>query len=439
MDTKYARNGDIHIAYQVIGTGSVDLLFVPGWYSHVEIGWEMPAYARFLERLASFSRLIVLDKRGTGASDRSVPSLALEEQLDDVGSVLDAAGSERPFLFGSNDGGALSLLFAATYPQRARAVITLGTVARMMAADDYPMGRSEEWMSTMSDLIEAAWGDVEANAALARLTNPSADDALIEWAIKWSRAASSPGTNLAILDMYRSIDLRPVLPSVGVPVLVLHRSHDLIVEPEQGRYLAAHLPDARFVEVPGADFFPVGELDPIADEIQEFVTGTRAVFDPDRVFATILFTDFVDSTKQSAQLGDRAWRDLLNRHDDIAHRQLDRFRGRWLKQTGDGLVASFDGPGRAIRCAVAIREAVSGLGLTIRGGLHAGEVEIRGQDLSGIAMSIGSRVMALAAAGEILVSSTVKDLVAGSGIAFSDRGTHALKGVPGEWRLYEVA
>ena len=437
-DTKYALSTDIHIAYQVVGSGSVDLFFVPGWFTHVELGWEFPPYARFLERLASFSRLIVMDKRGTGASDRAVPSLALEDQLDDLRAVLDAAESEREFFFGTMEGGGLSLLFAAMYPERVLGVVTYETLARMMRADDYPWGTTREEQEFMIENVMRGWSDTEFNRKLAREYNPGMGNTELDWAIRWSRAAASPGTAKALMRMYMSIDIRAVLPSVKAPVLVVNQLGSRIVGPDHGRYLAEHLPNARFVGIPGASFFPGGALEQLAEEIEEFVTGTRGHLDADRVFATILYTDFVGSTRQTAEIGDRPWRDLLDRHDDIARRQLERFRGALVKHTGDGIVATFDGPGRAIRCAAAIRDAVDGLGLTLRIGVHAGEVEQRGEELAGIAMSIGVRVMELAGPGEILVSNTVKDLVVGSGLEFDDRGSHELKGVPGSWRLYAV-
>ena len=436
--TKYARNGDIHIAYQVIGEGIDDLLSIPGWLSHIELGWELPANARFHKRLASFSRLVMMDKRGSGASDRAVPSLSLEDQLDDVRAVLDDVGSERCFIFGTMDGGAIALLFAATYPERVRGVITHASRARFLEASDYPWGTSEQELEAMIQALPQGWSDDVANRQIARTFNPKADEAFLDWAFRSMRAAGSPGTASALMRMYGSIDLRAVLPSVNVPVLVLNQLEDVYTSVEHAQYLAEHLPNARFVGLPGSDFFPISNWSSIADEIQEFVTGTRGSDEPDTVFATLLFTDFVGSTKQQAELGDRAWGELLDAHDDIVNRQLERFRGRFIKSTGDGLIATFDGPGRAIRCATAIREAVAGLGLSLRTGVHAGEVQSRGADMSGLAMTIGSRIMDKAQPDEILVSGTVKDLVVGSGVEFAERGVHALKGVPGEWRLYEV-
>jgi len=439
---RWAKNGDVHIAYQVVGDGPVDLLYIPGWVTHLQTLWEWGPSARFLERLASFSRLIVLDKRGMGASDRRVASLALEDQVDDVLAVLDATGSHRPVLFGANDGGAIAMLFAAAHPDRTQALAVFSTRARFAVAPDYPWGGTPEWIESMTSGTVAAWLDDFSRTEMNRLFNPAwdTDEGFRRFSTNLARYAASPGGVRDLLETYASIDLRAVLPAISAPTLVLGRADDPLNPTPHSTYIADRIPGAHYVELPGTEpFLPSGDVDCVVDEIQEFVTGSRAAPDLDRVLATVLYTDFVGSTDQSARLGDRAWRELLDRHDDIARREIERFRGRWIKHTGDGLIAAFDGPARGIKCAAEIRDAVRALGLEIRSGLHTGEVELRGDDLSGMAMNIGARVMACADGGEVLVSSTVKDLVVGSGIEFAEREARTLKGVPGEWRLYAVS
>ena len=442
-EIKYTRNGDVHIAYQVVGDCPIDLVYIAGQVSHVEAIWDLPRYARFLERLASFSRLIIYDKRGTGASDRAVDLHSIEEQMDDLRSVMDAAGSERAVLFGAQDGASIAMLFAATYPARTQALVTFATWARFMSAPDYPLGLRADWADRLTKDIEAAFGDRSANERLAVATNPSlADDfETLDFMMRLGKLSTSPSTGMALLRMYMGSDLRAVLPTISVPTLVLARSDDVSpFGPTHARYVAEHIPGATYVEVPGRDpFIPAGDLDVLAGEIEEFVTGARHADEADRVLATVLFTDFVDSTRRSAAAGDRAWNEVLDRHDQLVRRELDRFRGLLVRNTGDGVLARFDGPARAIRCATTMRRSVEALGIDLRAGLHAGEVELRGPDPRGIAMHIGARVMESADAGEILVSQTVKDLVAGSGLEFREHGTHTLKGVPGEWRLFVVA
>jgi class 3 adenylate cyclase/pimeloyl-ACP methyl ester carboxylesterase len=439
--TRYARNGDIHLAYQVTGDGPIDLVYIAGQVSHLEAIWDLPKYARFLERLASFSRLIVYDKRGTGASDRAVDLHSIEEQMDDLRCVMDAAGSERAVLFGAQDGASIAMIFAATYPARTKALITFSTRSRFMEAPDYPWGLRPKWAERLTKDIEAAFGDRQANEFLAIGTNPSlaGDPETLDFMMRLGKLSTSPSTGMALLSMYMAADLRPVLPAVSVPTLVLARSDDAQFGPPHARYIAERVPGAKYVEIPGADpFIPAGDLDVITDEIEEFVTGARHAAEIERVLATILYTDFVESTRRSAELGDRAWSDVIDRHDQIVERELERFRGQMVRHTGDGVLARFDGPARGIKCATLIRESVATLGVDIRAGLHTGEVELRGPEPRGIAMNIGARVMETAGAGEILVSQTVKDLVFGSGIEFADRGTHELKGVPGEWHLFAV-
>jgi class 3 adenylate cyclase/pimeloyl-ACP methyl ester carboxylesterase len=441
MDTRYARNGDAHIAYQVVGNGPVDLVYIAGQVSHCETIWELPRYKAFLDRLQSFSRLIIYDKRGTGASDRAVDLHSLDDQMDDLRAVLDVAGSEDAFLFGAQDGASIAIMFAATYPARVRGLVTFSTWARFMSAPDYPWGLDEPTLELLMSAIERAWGDREMNMRLAAGTNPSLknDPETMDFLMRLARVATTPGTGKALMDMYTRIDLRPVLPTVSVPTLTIARTDDLNFGPPQARYIADHVEHGRFVEIPGADpFIPCGDLDPIADEIEEFVTGSRHVSTRDRVLATVLFTDFVESTRHSAELGDRAWTELMDRHDALVRRELDRYRGHFVRHRGDGVLATFDGPARGIHCAKEIRGATASIGLQIRSGLHTGEVELRGDDPRGIAMNIGARVMEQAAGGEVLVSQTVKDLVAGSGIAFVEAGTFELRGVPGNWNLYRV-
>jgi pimeloyl-ACP methyl ester carboxylesterase len=436
-ETRYAKSGDIHIAYQAVGSGPLDLVLVPGFISHVELQWQNPRLAHMLQRLASFSRLIIFDKPGTGLSDRLTAIPTLEQRMDHVRAVMDAVGSERAALFGISEGGPMSVLFAATYPQRTSALILYGTYARRMWAPDFPWGRTDVELAAILERMERDWGrDLDLD-----LWAPSiARDADARRAVAaYCRHAASPGAAATILRLTEQIDVRHVLPVVRVPTLVMHKRGDRVTRFEQGRYLAEHIDGARFVELAGDDHMPwVGNGDAIIDEVEEFLTGIRPS-DTDRVLATILFTDIVGSTERAIALGDRQWRELLERYYSIARRELTRFRGREIDTAGDGLFAAFDGPARAIRCASRLRDEVRPLGIEVRSGLHAGECEVLGEKISGVAVHIGARVAAAAAAGEVLVSNTVKDLVAGAGIRFESRGTHILKGVPGEWPLFVVA
>jgi pimeloyl-ACP methyl ester carboxylesterase/class 3 adenylate cyclase len=429
-ETRYAKSGDVHIAYQVVGSGPTDLVLVPGFISHIEEWWEEPLSARFLERLASFSRLILFDKRGTGLSDREAGVPTLEQRMDDVRAVLAAAGSERAAVLGVSEGGAMSALFAATYPERTAALVLYGTFAEFCSWVPTP-----EHLEHFLHAIDEGWGT---GRSLPHFAPSVADDSRFRrWWARYERLGASPGAAMALMRMNSEIDVRHVLPAIRVPTLVLHRTGDVTVDVEAGRYQAAHIPGATYVELPGVDHLPfVGDAEAVLDEIEEFLTGARPVAEPDRVLATVLFTDVVGSTELAARLGDRRWRDLLDAHHAAVRRQLDRFRGREVKTVGDGFLATFDGPARAIRCADAIRASVRTLGLEVRAGLHTGEVELIGDDVGGIAIHVGARVAALAGPGEVLVSSTVKDLVAGSGLRFEDRGTHRLKGVPEGWRLF---
>jgi class 3 adenylate cyclase/pimeloyl-ACP methyl ester carboxylesterase len=436
-ETKYAKSGDLHIAYQVMGSGPVDLVLIPGWIFPIEVFQDEPHAARGNERFASFSRLITLDKRGTGQSDR-VPNIpTLEERMDDVRAVMDDAGSDRAVLFGNYDGSAMCALFAATYPERTAALILYGSVARWMCDADTPWGWTEEVLESVLESIETMWGKGELVGMLA----PSmvGDPAFKQWLARSERVGASPGAAKAFVRMNAEIDVRNVLPTISVPTLVLQRTGTAMLPVEAGRYVAARIPKAKYVEFPGDDILPfIGDSASIADEIEEFVTGTRPQPPTDRILATVLFTDLVGSTEKANVLGDRQWRELLDRHDAIVEAQINRFRGRLIKSTGDGILATFDGPARAINCACAIRDGVRSLSIEIRSGLHTGEIEIRGEDVGGIAVNMGARVSALAAPGEVLVSRTVVDLVAGSGIEFVDQGDHNLKGVPGPCRLFAV-
>jgi pimeloyl-ACP methyl ester carboxylesterase len=441
-EIRYAQNGDVHIAYQTIGDGPLDIVFVDGFITHLGAQWEDLAYRRFAERLASFARVILFDKRGMGLSDR-VAAGTLEERMDDVGAVMEAVGSERAALIGVSEGGPMSILFAATYPERTHSLILCGAEVKEEITDDWPWGEStraehEEWVRAVPE----RWGTIEmARAVVAGVMPSAADDQGAAEA--WRRIlvdGASPGAAIAFVDMAFGIDVRSIVPSVDVPTLIVHTSGDKICRVENARWLAEHLPGAHYVELEGEDHVPWGEnADEIHAEIQEFLTGVREPHAPERVLATILFTDIVGSTERAHELGDRRWAELLERHHASIRRELARYRGREIDTAGDGFFAAFDGPARAIRCARAAVESIRGIGLDIRAGLHTGECEVMGDSLGGIAVHIGARVASQAGAGEILVSSTVRDLVAGSGVEFKDRGLAVLKGVPGEWRLYAVA
>ena len=438
--TRYARSGEISIAYQVVGDKGFDLIWVPGWISNVEESWEVPEYAHFLHRLASFSRLILFDKRGTGLSDRvsndRLPTL--EQRMDDLRAVLDAAGSTRAAVFGASEGGNLSILFAAAHPERVHALVLQAVYAKRLWSADYPWAPTAEQRELDTHLIEREWAGEMDVSQLA----PSAaeDQALMQRITTFFRRSASPGAAVALSRMNAQIDTRSVLPTIRVPTLVIQRIGDLEVNAEEERWIASQIPGATYVELPGDDHLPwIGDSDGLLDEVQEFLTGARRGPDPDRILATVLFTDIVGSTERAAAVGDGRWRELLAAHHAVVRDQLDRWQGREIDTTGDGFLASFDGPARAIRCACAIRDQVRTLGLEIRAGLHTGECERVGARLAGLAVHTGARVAALAAPGEVLVSQTVKDLVAGSGIEFDSRGLHLLKGVPGEWYLYAIA
>jgi pimeloyl-ACP methyl ester carboxylesterase len=439
-ETQYTKSGDINIAYQVVGDGPLDLVYVPGWVSNVEGAWEEPASERFLRRLARFSRLILFDKRGTGLSDPVPESRlpTLEERMDDVRAVMDAAGSERAALFGFSEGGNLSALFTATYPDRTVALATFGIFAKRLRTEDYPWAPTAEDREREIEFVEREWGREMDLHVLA----PSAaeDPDFKRRLLSYLRRSASPAAAAALLRMNTQIDIREVLPTIHVPTLVLHRSNDLEANVEEGRWIAGRIPGAKFVELPGADHLPwVGDQDPVLDEVEEFLTGVRPIPEEDRVLATVLFTDIVASTESAAKLGDRSWRDLLERHQVGVRRELARWRGREVDTAGDGFLATFDGPARAIRCGLAIAADARSQGLEVRAGVHTGECELLGEKVAGIAVHTGARVAAMAQGGEVLVSQTVKDLVAGSGIQLLERGEHEFKGVPGRWRVYAAA
>jgi len=439
-ETKYAKSGDLHIAYQIVGEGPVDLIFVHGWISHIEILWEEPSVARFFQRLASFTRLILLDKRGTGLSDPvpldQLPTL--EQRMDDVRAVMDAAGSKRAILCGTSEAGALNLLFAATYPDRCAGLILINSYARLAWSEDYPYGIPAADAEALLKAIAADWGKGIAFEAL--VASQANNEAMRKWWARYQRLAASPGTAVTLLRRAYETDTRGVLSAINVPTLVLHKKGDPFTGLEHGRYLAENISNAKFVELAGVDhLFFAEDSDPMVEEMQEFVTGARAAAEPERVLATILFTDLVGSTARAAKLGDAAWRDLLNRHHTIIRRQLAAFRGQEIKTLGDGFLASFDGPARAIRCACAITDGIREIDLEVRAGVHTGECELVDGELGGIAVHIGARVARVAGPSEVVVSSTVRDLVAGSGLQFEERGAHTLKGVPGEWTLFAVA
>lgn len=437
-ETQYARSGEVSIAYQTLGSGPVDLVMVPGWVSNVEYQWELPAFAQFLERLASFSRLIVFDKRGTGLSDRVRGVPTLEERMDDVRAVMDAVDSQSAIILGISEGGPMTILFAATYPDRTSAAILYGTAPRTAWAADFPWGSTPEAFRERVADTEGHWGErAYADRALKWLAPSRAgDEAFKDWLTRYTRFGASPAAAVALQRMNWEIDVRHVLRAISVPTLVLNRVGD---GPEPARFMAKQIPGARYIELPGADHLPYTEdAESVLRAIEEFVTGDLASSESNRVLATVLFTDIVSSTERAVSLGDEAWRKLLERHHTLVRRQLTLFRGRELDTAGDGVFASFDGPARAIRCACAISDSMHELGVEIRAGLHSGECEVVGEKLGGIAVNIGARVAGQAAPGEILVSSTVRDLVAGSGLRFQDRGTALLKGIEGEWHLYAV-
>lgn len=439
-DTRYVRSDGVHIAYQVLGDGPFDLVFVQGFVSNLEAIWRSPDMTAFFRRLSSFSRLIMFDKRGTGMSDRTSQVFSLDQRMHDLNAVMDDVGSRRAALFGVSEGGPMSILFAATHPERTTALVLYGTYARRSWAPDYPAGWSDKRWEQVLERVEKQWGTPEGIdfAAMAPSIAQDADER--NRVAAYLRSAASPGAALAVWKMNREIDVRDVLPSVRVPTIVLCREGDRFIGLEHARYLAERVQGAKLVALKGQDHIPwMHGGDDLLDSAEEFLTGSRRATEPDRVLATVLFTDIVGSTDRAAALGDRRWRTLLEAFHAMSRDQLKRFRGREIDTAGDGLFASFDAPARAIRCGLAICHGARALGVEVRAGVHTGEVERVGDKIGGLAVHIGARVMAGAAPGEVLATSTVKDLVAGSGLRFEDRGTHALKGVPGDWRLFLAA
>jgi class 3 adenylate cyclase len=431
-EIRYARSDDTYIAYQVLGHGPLDMVFVPGFISHLEHYWEAPPVVRFMQRLASFSRLILLDKRGTGLSDRVAGVPTLEQRMDDVRAVMDTVGSQRAVVFGISEGGPMSALFAATYPDRTSALIMYGAFPSFSYWIPTP-----EALDQLLTMIGQGWGTGVTLPLFA--PNLTEDEPFKHWWARFERLGASPGAVSALMRMNSEINISPVLQAIHVPTLILHRTEDTNVDVEASRFMAERIPGAKYVELSGRDHAPVvGDPDAILDEIEEFLTGTRLGAEPDRVLLTVMFTDIVGSTDRAVDLGDRRWRDLLDTHQMVVRRELARLRGNEVNTTGDGFLATFDGPARAIRCAISIREELRKLGIEIRVGLHTGECELLGDDIGGVAVHIAARVEARAMPGEVLVSSTVKDLVVGSGLQFEDRGTHILKGIPDEWRLFVV-
>jgi len=437
--TRYVKSDDVHIAYQVIGEGPRDLLFVPGFVSNVEAVWQSPARASFFHRLSTFARVIMFDKRGTGMSDRGSQVFTLEQRMHDVHAVLDQVGSQRATLFGISEGSPMSLLYAATYPERTSALVLYGTYARRSWAPDYTFGWTDAQWSTFLDDIEHNWGTTDAISLQMWAPSVAGNKHVLEQIAAYFRASASPGAASAIMRMNRDIDVRHILPVTHVPTLVLHRTQERVIDVRHARYMAQQIPGAKLIELSGEDHIAwVGNRDAILDEVEEFVTGHRQAAQPDRVLATVLFVDIAGSTERAAAIGDAAWRVLLDAFYSKVRGVLGQYRGREINTAGDGFVATFDGPARAVRCAGTIGDAVRSLDLKVRCGLHTGECEFVANDIVGIAVHIGARVAALASPGEVLVSQTVRDLVAGSGLTFEQRGTHVLKGVPDEWRLFRA-
>jgi pimeloyl-ACP methyl ester carboxylesterase len=434
---RYAQSGDLNIAYVVEGDQPLDLVWIPPWISQVEYLWAEESLQRVMERLTRFARVITFDRRGSGLSDPLAGAPTLEEQMDDVLAVMDAAGSERAAIAGTLEGGPMAAMFAATHPDRVSSLVLYSTFARATWAPGYEFAWPAEERQRHMDFAVEHWGEGTVAAGVA----PSlySDPDFMEWAGRLERLAASPSTIKRIFDLIGEFDVRDVLPSIRVPTLVLHRREDSFIKIEHSLYMAERIPGARFVELDGGDnMFSLGDSEALLGEMEEFLTGERHRVEPDRMLATVLFTDICNSTEHAARMGDRGWRYMLERHDALFRRSLERHRGREIKRTGDGFLATFDGPTRAIRCAADHAESVASIGLEVRAGLHTGELEVMDGDLGGLAVHIAARVMDRAAPCEVMVSSTVKDLVVGSGISFQERGEHALRGVPGEWRLFSV-
>ena len=436
-ETRYTQSGDVSIAYQVVGDGPIDLVMAPGWIFHLEVAWERPEFERMMRRFTPHFRVILFDKRGTGLSDRSVSSSSLEDRMDDIGAVMDAAGSERAALMGWSEGGTFAAMFAATYPERTRALVLYASGARFKRAPDFDVAWGDEVEEMFLAYLRDSWG----SGMAAHIVVPSRakDEDFVRWFGRYERMSVSPSEGLTLWRSNSDIDIRHILPTIRVPTLILHQREEMFLPLLLSQDLAARIPDAKYVELSGRDhIFWFGDPEETVGEILEFITGSRSAPDMDRVLATVLFVDIVGSTERAAEVGDHRWRDLLERYYAIVGGEVERFRGRKVKTLGDGVLATFDGPARAVRCAQALAGRTRELGLELRSGVHTGEIEVIGDDVGGIAVHIGSRVAGHAGPGEVVVSSMVKDLAAGSGLAFADRGTHSLKGVPDEWRLYSV-
>lgn len=437
--TRYARAGDLHLAYQVLGDARHDLVMVSGTPSHVELQWENPIGAYVLERLRRFSRLVTFDKRGSGLSDKPANQPTLEERMDDVRAVMDAAGIERATIFGQSEGSPMAMLFAATYPERTAGLVLYGSIVRWVGDDFHGAIPPAGFFARLDDVVEG-WGQ----GRLADWFAPSLAAGPLGPMVRegfgaFERASMSPGSFRDLMRLNAQIDVRAVVPAINVPALVLHRREDPFISVEQGRWLAHQLSHARYVELEGTDHVLIcGDVEPVLGEIEEFVTGQRHSAPTDRVLATVMFTDIVGSTEMAARLGDSQWREVLGHHTQVVHEQIARLGGRQVNTTGDGVVAIFDGPGRAARCALAAARASAQAGLQVRVGLHTGEVELAGDDIAGVAVHAAARIMAAAAPGQVYASRTVKDLVVGSDLRFSDRGVHNLKGIADEWQLFAL-
>jgi pimeloyl-ACP methyl ester carboxylesterase len=439
-DTRYARLDQDYIAFQVVGSGPRDIVFMSAWFSHVDGRWEEPRFAAMLRRVAGLGRLILFDKRGSGASDplpRDEPTW--EDWADDIRAVMDAAASDKAVIVGVSDSGPMAALFAATHPERVASLVLVNTGARLVQGPDHPWGLAEDELQRFLRRAQETWG----TGGLTDVFSPSAagDEKYRQWWARYQRMGASPGRSIKMARLIFEMDVRKVLSTIRVPTLVLHRKDFKFFPIELGRELAKGIPGAKFVELEGADgFVYLGDMNALVDEIEEFLTGARGSAETDRVLATVLLTDMVGSTDMAARLGDHKWRAILDAHDEVVRDRLAAHRGRLYRSTGDGILATFDGPGRAIRCAFDIRDRLRSVaGVEIRCGVHTGEIELRGNEIGGIAVHIAARFMTEAGAGEVIASSTVKDLVTGADITFVDRGVKALKGVPNEWRLYAVS
>ena len=436
-ETQYARSGDVSIAYQVFGDGPTDLVIAPGWIFHAEFAWEEPTFERTMERLARHFRVMLFDKRGTGLSDRSIGASSLEDRMDDIRAVMDAASSKEAVVFGWSEGGTFAAMFAATYPERTRALVCHASGARFTNTADFSVALGDDMVKSFETYLHHGWGS--GLAAYIIVPSRADDEAFRRWYGRYERMSISPSEAIALLQVNMGIDVRHILPTIKVPTLILGQTNERFVPITLCRDMAERIPGAKFVELSGIDhLFWFSDPDEFVGELLEFVTGARPQpeVDVDRVLATVMFADVVGSTERASELGDKRWRSLLDSYYTAAKTEIERFRGRQVKTLGDGVLATFDGPARAVRCAHQLAARTRELGLQLRTGVHTGEIEIMGDDVGGIAVHIGARVSSLANAGEVLVSSTVKDLVAGSGIVFDDRGAHALKGVPGEWHIY---